>query len=250
MGSTPITLAVRPPIVMAPPLTVRTARTPLILRILATSACGMPLRMTASTSGTTSWRGSWVSEVVRTVGVGAAFWLCAGRVTAPNGTPMMAGPPTLAWPIPVPVTTANEATAAQTDSQRQVTFPTIRQPYPAIRAGAAPHPAARSVGRRRFRGNYGRFRAIPRAILRQSSGTSDDDPRRCRGDCGRCRGELRAAAETIPGAAETIAALPRRIAGGCRDDPGSLLLPGGQRPPLPPVSSRCWCGSSVPGAAG
>ena len=97
-GSTPITLAVFPPILIAPPLTVRTPRTPLSLRIFGTSERGIPVWMTARTSGTTSWRGICVLAVVPTVAALAPPWAPGGWGDAPNGTPMPVVPPALVNP--------------------------------------------------------------------------------------------------------------------------------------------------------
>ncbi len=59
-----MTLTCLPLILMAPPLTPSTARTPLSFLIRGSSAAGMPVWMTASASGTTSWRGSELVAVL------------------------------------------------------------------------------------------------------------------------------------------------------------------------------------------
>jgi len=108
--------------------------------------------MTARTSGTTSWRGICVLSVVPTVVGLAAPWAPGDWGDASNGTPMPVVPPALvnlagldglaalawlawlAWPavlvtlnwlIPAAAAVPNEATAAITDSLRQIIPPTI-----------------------------------------------------------------------------------------------------------------------------
>ena len=93
-GLTPITLTRLPLILIAPPLTLSTARTPPSFLIFGRSAAGIPVWMTASTSGATSWRGSEVAAVVRVTGPVTVAWEWDGWPTGPDGTTMTEGPTT------------------------------------------------------------------------------------------------------------------------------------------------------------